>query len=528
MPASLLSPRSPARVLAGVVAFLLSSAAPLAAQAQGPRLGKIDFPTSGSAEAQPYFVRGVLYLHSFEYDSAAKQFREAQRIDPGFAMAYWGEAMTHNHPVWNQQDRDAARAILARLAPTAEGRQAKAKTEREKRFLQTLEVLYGEGSKERRDTLYADAMARLAVDFPDDHEVRAFHALALLGINQGNRNVPAYMHAARISDEIFRANPQHPGAAHYIIHAFDDPIHAPLGLRAARAYSTIAPEAAHAQHMTSHIFVALGMWDDVVRANEVAWAQSGHHSGHYSSWLAYGYLQQGRYAEARRVIDAMVKAAGHAPHLFVAVGAMRAAYVVETGDHAGDVARMRLDLTRMNPYAVAMNLYATGYAALARGDRAAGAAATDSITSILRAGRQGSQGRSAPWIPSAELAEQQLRAMLASVDGNTDEAARLLRSAAESQEARPFEFGPPDPAKPLRELLGEMLLAAKRPAEAKRELELALARAPRRTRALLGVARANVALGDRDEANRVYAELRSIWHRAESGHPEMAEAAKQR
>ena len=149
--------RRAARRAASGAALLLTLAT--TATAQEPKLGRIDFPTSGSAAAQPAFVRGVLFLHSFEYESAAEQFREAQRIDPGFAMAYWGEAMTHTHPVWMQQDLPAARAALARLAPTPDARRARAPTDRERRYLDAVEILYGEGGKERRDTLYSRAMA---------------------------------------------------------------------------------------------------------------------------------------------------------------------------------------------------------------------------------------------------------------------------------------------------------------------------------------------------------------------------------
>src|SRR6185503_12936047 len=180
-------------------------------------------------------------------------------------------------------------------------------TPREADYLAAVRVLYGEGSKARRDTLYADAMRALADRYPDDAEARAFYALALLGLNQGVRDVATYQQAAAIVAPIFKSNPDHPGAAHYLIHSYDDPAHAALGLDAARAYSKIAPDAAHAQHMTTHIFLALGMWDDVVRQNEIA---SGPHRdhwgpGHYTAWLGYGLLQQGRFADARRHLETM-------------------------------------------------------------------------------------------------------------------------------------------------------------------------------------------------------------------------------
>ncbi|MEJ2320678.1 MAG: hypothetical protein P8Y21_15245, partial [Gemmatimonadales bacterium] len=176
-------------------------------------LGSLYFPTSGNVEAQDDFLRGVLLMHSFEYDRAADAFRKAQEIDPGFAMAYWGEAMTHTHPVWNQKDAAAAREVLQRLAPTAEARLAKAPTDREKGYLAAVEVLYGEGDKPALDTLYAAEMERLAAAYPNDLEAQVFYALALLGLSQGDRDVPTYMEAGAIALAAFGENPDHPGAA---------------------------------------------------------------------------------------------------------------------------------------------------------------------------------------------------------------------------------------------------------------------------------------------------------------------------
>ncbi|MBC7893933.1 MAG: tetratricopeptide repeat protein, partial [Cytophagaceae bacterium] len=318
------------------------------AVAQGPSLGRITFPTSGRTEAQPLFIRGVLYLHSFEYDSAARAFREAQRLDPTHAMAYWGEAMTYTHPVWHEQDATAARESLKRLAPSAQARRAMAPTAREKRWLDAIEVLYGEGSKERRDTLYAREMERFARDFPGDHEVSAFHALSLLGLPTRGRDLPTYMRAATIAEEVYRENPEHPGALHYLIHAYDDPVHAPLGLRAARAYGAVAPAAAHAQHMTSHIFVAMGLWNDVERANLAAWGASNQRNGHYTHWLSYGYLQKGRVKESRSFVDAIIKdaAADPTPYKLAYMNIMLAGFLVDADGataslvaHAADSAR---------------------------------------------------------------------------------------------------------------------------------------------------------------------------------------------
>jgi hypothetical protein len=287
----------------------------------------------------------VLFLHSFEYPSALQAFREAQQVDPDFAMAYWGEAMTWTHPVWNEQDLDSARATLRRLGPTPEARRAKAPTPREEAWLGTIEPLYGEGGKAWRDTAYSAAMERLVAAFPED-ESRLFYALSLLGLSQGQRDIPTYMRAGAIAQDVFAHHPDHPGAAHYVIHAFDDPVHAPLGLTAARAWGPLAPDAGHAQHMTSHIFLALGLWDDVVRANEAAVAVVSRlrarrdlpppACGHYPEWLAYGYQQQGRMQDAERILDACRQTTeAHHGDAVEGLAGMRAAYIVDSRDWSG-------------------------------------------------------------------------------------------------------------------------------------------------------------------------------------------------
>src|ERR1700704_5912252 len=276
-------------------------------------VGEVAFANSGAPAAQVDFLRGLAQLHNFEYDDAAEHFRKAEQLDPDFAMAFWGEAMTENHPVWHEQDLVTARQIFARLGATSEARLAKAPTHREKLYLHSVEILYGDGTKEERDQKYELAMADLHQRFPNDVDGASFYALAILGSAEQGRDFGTYMRAAAVLEEIFPEHPRHPGVVHYLIHCYDDPIHAPLGLRAARIYSKVAPEAAHAQHMTSHIFLSLGMWDDVVKANETAMAVVNRERqkvgkepswcGHINEWLEYGYLQQGRIEDARRILD---------------------------------------------------------------------------------------------------------------------------------------------------------------------------------------------------------------------------------
>src|SRR5947207_15104773 len=351
--------------------LLLCLAAAALLSAQTPRLGTIDFPTSGAPTAQTQFIRGVLLLHSFEYQDAARAFREAQRLDSGLALAYWGEALSYTHPLWNEQDLNAARAALQRLGPTAAARRAQAPTLREQAYLDAVEILYGEGSKAERDTAYSTAMGRLVERFPADREARVFYALSLLGLNQGVRDTATYLRAAAIVQPVFQANPNHPGAAHVLIHAYDDPIHASLGLAAARAYSRIAPDAAHAQHMTTHIFLALGMGAEVVSQNEsasgpdrAAWAPH-----HYTEWLGYGYLQQGRYAEALRHLELMHRNMEKGGRGRAVLAEMRADYVVNTERWDSPSLEWSVDLTAVRARDAAVDAFVAGLSAVKRGDR---------------------------------------------------------------------------------------------------------------------------------------------------------------
>jgi tetratricopeptide (TPR) repeat protein len=518
------------------ILILATAVAALSLRGEEPAgsLGRIDFPTSGSPEARAHFLRGALLLHSFEYEDAAEEFRQAQKLDPAFAMAYWGEAMTCNHPIWVERDRAGALRVLERLAPTREARAAKAPTRREKMYLEAVEILYAEGDKVERDLAYAEAMRRVRVEFPEDLDAASFYALALLGTCQDKRDFPTYMRAAAVVEEVFAKNPEHPGAAHYLIHSYDDPTHAPLGMRAARVYAKIAPAATHALHMPSHIFLASGMWAEVASSNEASWQasleraqrqklSSDAHSFHALSWLGYAYLQQGRYADARRMLALMEEDAGKSPshraraHLVT----MRAAYLVETRRWNGDAARLSIDtggLPSRN-----LDLFGLGLARLETGDwksaeEALGKMQADAGEETTGAGHAhgGASSYASGWRGTDAVLRKELEAKILLAKGQTARALALAREATALEDGLSFEFGPPDIVKPSHELYGEMLLAANRPAEARKEFEASLARAPRRAASLLGLARAASKEGDSAAARRAYGELRDVWARADA------------
>jgi tetratricopeptide (TPR) repeat protein len=494
-------------------------------------LGSIDFPNSGAPEAQQAFTRGVLLLHSFEYEDAREAFRDAQAIDPDFALAYWGEAMTHNHPLWRQQDRHAALDALERLAPTAAARREKALTDRERGFLHTVEVLFGAGEKIDRDFAYSEALAELATRYPDDLEARAFYALSILGTAQGNRDFSIYMRAGAVAEEVFAANARHPGAAHYLIHSYDDPVHAPLGLRAARVYAQIAPAATHAQHMISHIYVALGRWEESVEANVKSFDVSAkrreakglgvdaltYHSLH---WLEYSYLQLGRFDEARAKLEMMTRYAGESgsPRALWYHAAMRAAWIVETGGREAPP-EIRPDQTQVS--GAAADLFATGYAALLAGDRETAEAAAGHIGARRETAASGHLcGQSGGYTDTskrdlvvADVLQKSLRALIELDRGNIDAALAMLEEATATEEEMPLDFGPPVVVKPSHELYGEVLLKLGRAQDAAVQFGKALERAPRRSLSLAGLVRAARQTEDAiavakacDELNRIYSE----------------------
>ncbi|WP_168709617.1 tetratricopeptide repeat protein [Rhodanobacter lindaniclasticus] len=517
-------------------------------------LGSISFPTSTrSTAAQAAFLRGALLLHLFEYPDAAKAFREARQLDPGFAMAYWGEAMTYNHGIWNQLDADAGRAALDRLGPTPAARAAMAPTPREKAWLAAVEILYsGHGTKPERDAQYDQAMERLARAWPHDNNAQLFHALALMGRSEGVRDVPAYLRAGVIAERIFRMNPHDPGAAHYWIHAMDDPAHAAGALEPARALSKIAPDAAHAQHMTSHIFMALGLWDDVAKANEVAMRVVNAQAkaagrplaecGHYMEWLEYAYYQQGRFRDAEKALQACRQsiepstawANAHADRLATMQSTpakfahmlnesllqMRAIAVVESGDGNGPAAHTVVNTNGMGPDA-GWNDFVDGYAAIERHDLPAAQKSLAALSARHTGSETSDDTQTSSYLA---ILRDDLGGMLAIGEGKPQAGVDAIRRAARRYETLAFDFGPPVPIKPPHELLGEQLLKQGNTTDARTAFGTALKNAPRRTRSLLGRARAESAGGDVAAATATYKELVTIWHGADADLPELAEA----
>lgn len=475
-------------------------------------LGEIEFIVTGKPEAQPFFEKGLLLLHSFEYEDAAEAFQKAKAIDPDFVMAYWGEAMTHNHSLWRYQNYENADSILKLLAPSAEERIEKAATQIEKDFVAGVNILYGKGTKIERDSAYASYMGELYQKYPGNNEVAAFYSIALIGSVPVGRDTKIYEHAAEIAKEVLSRNPKHPGALHYVIHAYDDPDHAILAMQTADAYAVVAPDAGHALHMPSHIYLASGLWDKVVSSNEAAWAAGENRKAekqltndalnyHALHWLEYGYLQQGRAADAKKLLDDMQRYCDELPssrarsHLIY----LKTTYLVETNDYTGEVAAITVDKKDLNISTRALDHFANGMSAYHRRD----CHGMDSIIQVMTAERlleaeknSGDNVRTCAGISSiaadaldiqnSHVMELELKAMFAWMHADDISAEKYLKQAVELESSGSFLYGPPSVVKPSYELYGEWLLENNRMDEAKQQFEHTLKVNPGRTLAVKG------------------------------------------
>ena len=460
-------------------------------------LGSIHFPNSGAAEAQAAFLAGMKALHSFEFEDAGEAFREAQAIDPDFGLAYWGEALSYNHPLWSEQDRGAALAALARYARKPEARAARMPPGRERGLMEAVDFLYGPGDKLSRDVAYSESMRHLHVAYPEDDEIATLHALSLLGtVRRGDKGFGRQVRAGAIALEVFARNPKHPGAAHFIIHAFDDPEHAILALPAAKAYAEIAPAAPHALHMPSHIFVQLGMWEGVVASNDASYRAAldhvqrkglprGRSEFHSLQWYHYGQLQLGDEEMARWALDEALHTLETFPSRRVRMGTMRilARHILETERWSEFDHGILTDADRGHS---ALQL-AAGLSAVHAGDVDAAEVALANI----RAARQRFESKASRAYRARIVAveEKELEAALALARGDDDAAEGFLVEATALEAELTAPSGPPLPMKPAHELYGEFLLSRGRLEEAAAQFDKALERTPNRARSVRGLDR---------------------------------------
>ncbi|MEM7280222.1 MAG: hypothetical protein AAF438_01130 [Pseudomonadota bacterium] len=457
--------------------------------------GHTDFHASGSAEAYGVFLQGLLQLHNFEYADARASFQNARHIDSDFVMAWWGEALTWWHPLWPSTDLDAARAILKQMGPTSKARVAMGQTQRERDYLATIETLFAEGDRKSRRFAYSDQLKSLHEKYPDDLDAAAFYALSILAKSDG-RKYHYYMQAGAITEEILDRNPLHPGGLHYNIHSYDDTIHAPLGLRAARNYFKVAPSAIHALHMGAHIYYATGNWqlglernidsfEEAVSRMQDPNAPYHPETFHSLHWIPYGFQQIGDHDKAKQYIAKIASQAQQyadvhpmARTVFIET---RASYIVDTQDWESELLEQPVDLSNLSEYSVATDHYVRGLSALKLGqiDKARNYLIKIGDPTLPKEGPRTAMG--------AAILKMALEAQIALVDGEKDKALRLLNQATEIDLDWPAEAGPIKPVQPMAELLADTYLTLGDRRNAKKFYDLTQLYSVGRARTLAGL-----------------------------------------
>lgn len=493
------------------------------------KLGTVNFPTSCAPGVQPSFERGLALLYSFEYEGSEKQFKEVSAQDPHCAMAYWGQAMSLYHQLWNRPGK----SDLKRGAELLEkAKSLKPATARERDYIEAAAVFYRDADKldhpHRADAYSAD-MGDLYQRYPQDREAGVLYALSLLG--SGPERDPGKANARKavaILDKLFDQQPDHPGIAHYIIHACDNPGMASLGLAAARKYAAIAPSSAHAVHMPSHIFARRGLWLDDINSNLAAIAVADqmqshtmHHRMHSMDFLNYAYLQIGDDQNAKAQIDRLAAfrrqdvEEDYRDYYDGMMADFTARYALERRQWKEALA---LDpVAGATPGNQAIAYWAHAVAAGHLRDAAAAQDALKHYEERLEAFKKTSKGYLATGLKDEH---DEVRAWAAFAEGKTDDALSLLRAAADDQD----KVGKGESEMPAREMLADMLLELKRPQDALKEFEISLVTDPNRFNGLYGAAQAAEAIQQKDKAAGYYAQLLKNCQGTKSDRPELERA----
>jgi len=514
-------------------------------QHQSEQLGRVTFETTCSPQAQAVFLRGAAWLHSFEYEQAETTFNEAAGADPDCAIAQWGAAMSLYHPLWappSPAELERGRAAIAK----AEARPAK--SERERDYVAAIATFYRDSDKldhKTRALAYNAAMAELHKKYPADREAAIFYALSETAVGTMSKD-PSFAHeknAAAILNAALKEQPDHPGVAHYLIHSFDYPPLAELAVPAARRYASIAPDSPHAQHMPSHIFTRLGMWDESIASNLKSQAAArtlvkkkgfdgaSREELHAMDYLAYAYLQTGDEAGAQRVLaelNAMQKV--DEPIFSVAYASMAVpARIVLENRRWKEAASLQLpaNVLKLSPlenfrwaeghthFARAVGAARSGNAAAARKEVAALKAIEDAL--VVPPGTY-------DWRKQVSIERQVADGWTTYAEGRKADAVVAMRQAAELDDATEKHPVTPGALLPAREQLGELLLEAGQPNEALAAYEASLKRAPRRLVSLYGAAHSAKLAGNAEKAKRYFAELADMTKASDGSRAEIKEA----
>ena len=492
------------------------------------QLGKVTFPVSCSAPAAAEFERGAAMLHSFWFDAATETFRKAAALDPACAMAHWGVAMTMlGNPLTRvppTPDREREGRAAAEQARALAGKAS----HREQMYIDAVTAYYlAEGlDHPARMQAHEQALAALQGAHGDDQEATIFLARAMIAnAPPADLTFARQLAAAELIQPLFDTNPQHPGLAHYLIHAYDAPALAEKGSKAAFAYAEIAPAAPHALHMPSHIFTRLGYWDESIETNmRSARAEPDSNAAvHPLDYMVYAYLQQGRDAAAKQVVDRIEQTTDqfYASIVGYNFAAMPARYALEREDWAAAAALpVAPDAP---PFALAVTRFARAIGAARSG---AGAAAAEEIAALRALETMLQEKKDTYWTTIVQAQRLASEAWLAHAEGRSEDALRLAREAADLEETVEKHPVTPGPLLPARELQADLLLALDRPADALVAYEQTLKREPRRARALFGAARAAEAAGKADVARAHYAQLLEVMEHADASRPQPAAARR--
>ena len=513
----------------------------VSAPAAAEKLGTVHFVTDCKESVAQQFDRGMAMFHSFWFDPAAKVFDSVAQDDPKCAMAHWGIAMTRlgNPFAWPPAEKQFA----AGQAALAKAREIGPRSVREGAYIEALGRFYDDPQKadlRTRAVGFQQAMAELVQRYPEDTEAKILYALLLDATAlPSDKTFSQQLQAAAILEKLAAAQPDHPGVVHYLIHTYDYPPIAHKGLDAARRYASVAPSAPHALHMPAHIFTRLGYWDDSIETNrmsaEAAKAelsqstlrQGSYNALHAMDYMVYAYLQQGRDAQAKVLIDEMSALTKIDVENFPAAFAFAAAparFALERSDWAAaallEPVPKSLSWDKF-PQAGAITVFARALGAARSGNVAQAKAGIERLTALQTA----LVGAKQPfWADQVALQMEIVSAWTAFAEGSTNRALEKMRLAADHEDATDKHPVTPGPLAPARELLGEMLVEVGQPAAALFEFQRSQEKEPNRLRGFYGAAHAAELAGRDDIARANYEKLAALTQQADSDRPEVARA----
>jgi tetratricopeptide (TPR) repeat protein len=500
----------------------------LPAHADDTKLGNVNFETSCKPEAQKLFNQGMLYQHSFWYRASQRTFEDVLKADPECGIAYWGIALSL---LWNPHAAPPLKNLAEGAAAIDKGKSVGAKTARERDYLDALGVMYADYDKvDHRTRLlgYAKAMEQLAQRYPNDDEAQIHYALALnTSASPADKTYANQLKGAAILEVIWQRQPQHPGVAHYLIHLYDYPPIAEKGLDAARRYAKIAPAAAHAQHMPSHIFTRVGYWSESIASNAEAARvakESGdfHEQLHAMDYEVYAYLQLGQDAKAKAVLGDAMTVTGFT-ETFVAgpyaLAVSPARYAIERGDWKA-ASELQVRPSPL-PHVQAITYFARALGAARSGNPDAAKADIARLAELRDKLRD---AKDAYWSEQVDIQRQVAAAWVLYAEGKHDDALNAMSAAADAEDKTEKHPVTPGVPKPARELYGAMLLESGKPSEALAAFEATMKKEPNRLGAYVGAAKAAEKAGDNAKAQEYYKKVVAIAGDADQSRTEVSDA----